>query len=68
MGYFKKLLTPDEKLELLEIIGHYHEGHIPLLVPVTLLRHYVRKYDRPYLKGQFYLDPHPVELQLRNHV
>jgi uncharacterized protein YbgA (DUF1722 family)/uncharacterized protein YbbK (DUF523 family) len=68
MGYFKKLLTSDEKLELLEIIDHYRQGHLPLVVPVTLLKHYVRKYDQPYLKGQFYLDPHPVELQLRNHV
>ncbi len=68
MGYFKKLLTSDEKLELLEVIDHYHKGHLPLIVPLTLLKHYVRKYDQPYLKGQYYLDPHPIELQLRNHV
>ena len=43
-------------------------GHIPLIVPVTLLSHYVRKYDEPYLKEQFFLHPHPMELQLRNHV
>jgi uncharacterized protein YbgA (DUF1722 family)/uncharacterized protein YbbK (DUF523 family) len=68
MGYFKKDLTPDEKQELLEVIGRYKGGHIPLIVPVTLLRHYVRKYNQPYLREQVYLDPHPVELQLRNHV
>lgn len=68
MGYFKKLLTSDEKLELLEVIDHYHKGHLPLIVPLTLLKHYVRKYDQPYLKVQYYLDPHPIELQLRNHV
>lgn len=68
MGYFKKLLTSDEKEELLEVIDHYYQGHLPLIVPLTLLRHYVRKYDQPYLKGQYYLDPHPIELQLRNHV
>jgi len=67
MGYFKKFLTPDEKMEIIEVIANYHEGYIPLIVPLTLLKHYVRKYDQPYLKGQFYLDPHPVELQLRNH-
>jgi uncharacterized protein YbgA (DUF1722 family)/uncharacterized protein YbbK (DUF523 family) len=67
MGYFKKLLTPDEKLELLEIIDRYYKGHLPLIVPLTLLKHYVRKYDQPYLKQQCYLDPHPIELQLRNH-
>jgi uncharacterized protein YbgA (DUF1722 family)/uncharacterized protein YbbK (DUF523 family) len=68
MGYFKKDLTPDEKQELLEVINHYHHGFVPLVVPITLINHYVRKYDQPYLKEQFYLHPHPVELQLRNHV
>jgi uncharacterized protein YbgA (DUF1722 family)/uncharacterized protein YbbK (DUF523 family) len=68
MGYFKKQLTSDEKQEILEVIDHYHHGHIPLIVPLTLLRHYVRKYDQPYLKVQYYLAPHPIELQLRNHV
>jgi uncharacterized protein YbgA (DUF1722 family)/uncharacterized protein YbbK (DUF523 family) len=68
MGYFKKELSSDEKQELLEVISHYHEGSIPLVVPVTLLNHYVRKYDEPYLKRQWYLNPHPVELMLRNHV
>jgi len=68
MGYFKKLLTSDEKQEILEVIDHYYKGHLPLIVPLTLLKHYVRKYDQPYLKGQYYLDPHPIELQLRNHV
>jgi uncharacterized protein YbgA (DUF1722 family)/uncharacterized protein YbbK (DUF523 family) len=68
MGYFKKDLSADEKQELLEIIDHYRQGFVPLVVPVTLLNHYVRKYNQPYLKGQFYLHPHPVELQLRHHV
>ena len=68
MGYFKKELSPDEKQELMEVIDGYHEGLAPLIVPITLLRHYVRKYDQPYLKEQVYLNPHPVELKLRNHV
>ncbi|ABK18522.1 YbgA family protein [Syntrophobacter fumaroxidans] len=68
MGYFKKELSQDEKQELLEIIDRYHDGFVPLIVPVTLIGHYVRKYDQPYLKGQYYLNPHPIELQLRNHV
>ena len=67
MGYFKKQLGPDEKRELLEIIEQYHKEQVPLIVPVTLLNHYVRKYDQPYLKQQFYLNPHPIELKLRNH-
>lgn len=68
MGYFKKELSAIEKAELLEIITSYHDRLVPLIVPLTLLRHYVRKYDQPYLKGQVYLSPHPAELMLRNHV
>jgi uncharacterized protein YbgA (DUF1722 family)/uncharacterized protein YbbK (DUF523 family) len=68
MGYFKKSLSADEKQELLETIDRYHAGLIPLIVPVTLLNHYSRKYDQPYLERQNYLNPHPVELMLRNHV
>ena len=68
MGYFKKDLSSDEKKELLDIIDLYSRGIYPLIVPITLMNHYVRKYDQPYLKNQVYLNPHPVELQLRNHV
>jgi uncharacterized protein YbgA (DUF1722 family) len=68
VGYFKKQLYGDEKQELLEIIGLYREETVPLIVPITLINHYLRKYDQPYLKEQYYLHPHPVELQLRNHV
>jgi uncharacterized protein YbgA (DUF1722 family)/uncharacterized protein YbbK (DUF523 family) len=68
MGYFKNQLAPAEKQEMLEVIEEYRNGLVPLVVPIFLLRHYVRKYDEPYLKGQYYLDPHPAELMLRNHV
>jgi len=68
MGYFKKQLSPEEKAELLEVIGQYHDRLAPLLVPLTLLKHYVRKYDQRYLQGQVYLSPHPANLMLRNHV
>jgi len=68
MGYFKKQLSGDEKQELLEVIDHFLQGYVPLIVPITLMNHYVRKYDQPYLREQFYLHPHPLELQLRNHV
>jgi len=68
MGYFKKNLTTSEKEELLLIIGQYHEQLVPLIVPVTLLKHYVNKYGQDYLKGQSFLSPHPMELMLRNHV
>lgn len=68
MGYFKRNLTSDEKQELLEQIGLYGSNLVPIIVPVTLLNHYIRKYDQPYLKEQLYLHPHPVELMLRNHI
>jgi uncharacterized protein YbgA (DUF1722 family)/uncharacterized protein YbbK (DUF523 family) len=67
MGYFKKQLSADEKRELLETIDQYRNEYIPLIVPITLIKHYVRKYDQPYLKQQLYLNPHPIELKLRNH-
>ena len=67
MGYFKTVLTAGEKAELLEVIDHYRLGLVPLIVPVTLLTHYTRKYDVAYLREQAYLHPHPVELKLRNH-
>jgi len=68
MGYFKKQLTADEKKELLEIFEQYRRELVPLIVPITLINHYVRKYDQPYLKLQTYLNPHPMELKLRTHV
>ena len=68
MGYFRKQISGSEKEELLEVIGQYHQGFVPLVVPITLLKHYARKYDEPYLKKQLYLNPHPVELMLRSHV
>jgi uncharacterized protein YbgA (DUF1722 family)/uncharacterized protein YbbK (DUF523 family) len=67
MGYFKKQLSADAKGELLETIASYRRGDIPLIVPITLINHYVHLYDQPYLKGQYYLHPHSLELQLRNH-
>ncbi len=68
MGFFKKDLSADEKQELLDIIDSYAQGYLPLIVPITLINHYVRKYRQPYLKDQYYLNPHPLDLQLRNHV
>lgn len=67
VGYFKKMLTGDEKQELLEVIDNYKQQHLPLIVPITLLNHYARKYGIDYLQEQHYLNPHPIELKLRNH-
>jgi len=67
-GYFKKSLCADEKKELESSIGNYHDHLVPLIVPITLLKHFVRKYQVAYLAGQIYLSPHPLEIMLRNHV
>lgn len=67
MGYFKKQISSDEKQELLEVIESYRQHHVPLIVPITMMNHYVRKYNDVYLEKQYYLKPHPTELKLRNH-
>jgi uncharacterized protein YbgA (DUF1722 family)/uncharacterized protein YbbK (DUF523 family) len=67
-GYFSKHLDSDSRQELQSLLQDYSGGLVPLIVPVTLIRHYVRKFDVTYLRGQVYLEPHPKELMLRNHV
>ena len=67
LGYFKRNLTGSEKQEVLSIIDQYRSGYVPLIVPITLIKHYVMKYDQPWLKTQTYLNPHPFELKLRNY-
>jgi uncharacterized protein YbgA (DUF1722 family)/uncharacterized protein YbbK (DUF523 family) len=68
VGYFKDRLDTASKAELLAAIEDYRGELVPLVVPMTLLRHHVRVHDVSYLAGQLYLEPHPKELMLRNHV
>jgi uncharacterized protein YbgA (DUF1722 family)/uncharacterized protein YbbK (DUF523 family) len=68
IGYFKRDLDDASRHELLSLIDDYRAGLVPLVVPLTLVRHHVRRFDVAYLKGQTYLDPHPKEMMLRNHV
>jgi len=68
MGYFKTQLGASQKAELLGVISDYHQGLTPLIVPLTLIKHYVRLFDVGYIRDQVYLNPHPKELMLRNHV
>ena len=68
VGYFKVRLDRDSKTELLAAIDDYRRELVPLIVPMTLLRHHVRIHNVAYLAGQLYLEPHPKELMLRNHV
>jgi uncharacterized protein YbgA (DUF1722 family)/uncharacterized protein YbbK (DUF523 family) len=67
-GHLKRILDGECRKELLDCIDEYRRGLVPLVVPVTLLRHYVRLHRVDYLAGQTYLEPHPRELMLRNHV
>jgi uncharacterized protein YbgA (DUF1722 family) len=66
--YLKKTLDAESRAELIAAIEDYRLGLVPLVVPVTLLRHHVRVHDVEYLSTQVYLAPHPKELMLRNHV
>ena len=68
VGFLKQQLSPDERHEFQEILSEYRAGYVPLVVPMTLLNHHIRKHGQSYLAGQWYLRPHPVELALRNHV
>ena len=68
LGYFKERLGAHEKAELLGLIGDYHHGLTPLIVPLTLIKHYVQIFDVTYILDQVYLNPYPKEIMLRNHV
>jgi uncharacterized protein YbgA (DUF1722 family) len=67
-GYVSDQLDRDEREELTVMIDQYRRGMLPLIVPVTLIRHYVRKFRIPYLLDQVYLTPHPHELMLLNQL
>jgi uncharacterized protein YbgA (DUF1722 family) len=68
LGYFKKTLDLESRAELLAIIEDYAAGRVPLVMPLTLFGHHIRRCGVPYLADQTCLRPHPVELMLRNHV
>ena len=68
MGHFRGLLDDRDRRELAGLIEDYGRGLLPLIVPITLIRHHVRRHGIDYLEGQVYLEPHPKELMLRNRV
>lgn len=68
LGYLREHLDAAARGELVELIDDYRGGLVPVIVPITLFRHYVREFDVAYLRNQVYLEPHPKELMLRNHV
>lgn len=68
VGYLREAVDDGDRRELLALIEDYGKGLVPLIVPITMLRHHVRRHDIDYLSGQLYLEPHPKELMLRNRV
>ncbi len=66
MGYLKRALDGEDKVEMLETIEAYRLGQVPLVVPITLLKHHFRRHPDTYVQDQYYLEPHPKELMLRN--
>jgi len=66
MGYLKRHLDREDKVELLGVIESYRLGQMPLAAPITLLKHHFRRFPDPYIDKQTYLHPHPTELALRS--
>lgn len=67
LGYLKIHLDSADKQEMLDIIATYHRGEVPLIVPITLLKHHFRRYPDPYIDKQYYLTPHPQEMMVKSH-
>jgi len=67
-GHVKREIDDDDRAELRSVIEQYRSGSIPLIVPITLLRHHARRAGSDWVRSQTYLDPYPDELMLRNHV
>ena len=68
MGFIKGQMTSDEKEELLGLIDDHRMGLVPIIVPITLMNHFLRRYPNEYIEDQYYLEPHPRELMLRNTI
>lgn len=68
LGFLKDNLNSDQKERVLSVIEDYRHELIPLIVPLTLIRHYVDLHGNDFIRKQLYLNPHPKELKLRNHI
>ncbi|MFY0729311.1 YbgA family protein [Pseudomonas sp. NFX15] len=65
-GYLKQAISHEDKQEVQQVISQYRLGIVPLVVPLTLLKHHFRQHPDPYIAQQVYLQPHPENLSLRN--
>ncbi len=68
MGYLKQQLDAEAKQELIELIDQYRAGDLPLIAPLTLLRHHFKRHPHPYIARQVYLEPYPATLMLRSFI
>ena len=68
MGYLKEELNTEAKQELVTVIEQYRKGMVTLIAPVTLINHYINQFGNDYIANQAYLNPHPIELGLRNYI
>ena len=66
MGFFKSQLSDDDKQEMLELLDAYRLGQVPLIVPITMMKHHLRRFPHPYIEQQYYMNPYPEDLMLRN--
>jgi uncharacterized protein YbgA (DUF1722 family) len=67
-GYLKRAISGEDKQEVQHVISQYRLGIVPLVVPLTLLKHHFRQHPDPYIAQQVYLQPHPENLSLRNAI
>mgnify|MGYP006318172433 CR=1 FL=1 len=67
-GYLKQAISGEDKQEMQRVISQYRLGIVPLVVPLTLLKHHLRQHPDPYIAQQVYLQPHPENLSLRNAI
>jgi uncharacterized protein YbgA (DUF1722 family)/uncharacterized protein YbbK (DUF523 family) len=65
-GYLKQTISAADKQEIQQLITQYHQGIVPLIVPLTLLKHHFRQHPDPYVALQVYMQPQPAECDL-NH-
>ncbi len=67
-GYLKRAITTPQRQRLAALIEDYRIGKVPLVVPVTLLKHHFADNPNAYIDGQVFLDPYPDDLRVRNQV
>jgi uncharacterized protein YbbK (DUF523 family)/uncharacterized protein YbgA (DUF1722 family) len=59
VGLLRERVDASTRAELLGVIGEYRRGRLPLMAPITRIRHHVLLNRLSDLAGQTYLDPDP---------